>query len=62
NFVSNYNLDGVDIYWTYPTTNQAGANFLSLMTDLNKSLVSKKTLTSITSRNFRAPLLDTVRL
>lgn len=41
NFVSNYNLDGVDIYWTYPTTNQAGANFLSLMTDLNKSLASK---------------------
>lgn len=40
-FVSNYSLDGVDIYWTYPITKHASNSYLSLMTDLHKQLSLK---------------------
>ena len=41
NFVSSYQLDGVDIFWTYPTSVQASNSYLSLMTDLNEQLTLK---------------------
>ncbi|MEY3450458.1 MAG: hypothetical protein RL711_283 [Bacteroidota bacterium] len=40
-FVSNYHLDGVDIYWTYPLSTHASNSYLSLMTELNHQLTAK---------------------
>lgn len=41
NFVDNYNLDGVDVFWTYPTSTHSGKNLLSFITDLNLQLITK---------------------
>ena len=54
--VDEYGLDGIDIDWEYPTSNEAGIssspddtkNFTLLMRDLRKALGKKKLLTAAT--------------
>jgi regulation of enolase protein 1 (concanavalin A-like superfamily) len=47
NFISQYNLDGVDIDWEYPDTSSESANYSTLMSQLSTAMHSRgKLLTS----------------